>query len=113
MSTTLGVTEPSKGRVGVDNGLVKFAALGHDLAVPELDQLGFHGALLEPVDGVMVNWIPSVRAREKGRHGAIVLELHVEFVAVRPGHHWAACERAATGRGIYRVPYSKGSCPLE
>jgi hypothetical protein len=45
---------------------VEFAALGHDLAVPEFDQLGFHGALLEPVDGVMVNWSLSVRSREKG-----------------------------------------------
>ena len=62
----------------------------------------------------MVNWSPSVRSREKGAgSGVIVLELHVEFVAVRPGHHWAACERAATGRGIRIVPYSKGSCPLE
>jgi len=62
------VTEPSKGRVGVDNGLVEFAALGHDLAVPELDQLGFHGALLEPVDGARLgSWSTGVRPSGRGR----------------------------------------------
>lgn len=56
-----GITKASKCRVGVDNGLVEFTAFGQDLAVPEFDQLGFHGTLLE-------------------------LELHVEFVTIGPRH---------------------------